>query len=272
MSIGGVARLAVTAETPNRPEDDCEVAERAVNTPQRNPDWTRDELILALDLYFRADPRTTNKGDARIAELSSLLNLLPVHRATSRNADFRNPNGVYMKLCNFLRLDPSYTGTGLSAGALGDEQVWKEFEPDRLRLERVASAIRAFVNAPNEFQFNELEPLDDTEAPEGRILTRIHLSRERNRHLAAKKKAVVFDSAGTLICEVCGFDFGQRYGSLGKGFMECHHTIPLSTLAPGSRTRLEDLALVCANCHRMLHRGSPWPSIDGLRISLNLID
>jgi 5-methylcytosine-specific restriction protein A len=39
-------------------------------------------------------------------------------------------------------------------------------------------------------------------------------------------------------------------------------------LRPGTKTRLIDLALVCANCHRMLHRSRPWPTIAELRTEL----
>jgi putative restriction endonuclease len=36
-------------------------------------------------------------------------------------------------------------------------------------------------------------------------------------------------------------------------------------LKDGDTTRLEDLALLCANCHRMIHRASPWLSVEELR-------
>ena len=39
---------------------------------------------------------------------------------------------------------------------------------------------------------------------------------------------------------------------MGKGFAECHHVVPLADLGRQKRTRLEDLAIVCANCHRMI--------------------
>ena len=45
---------------------------------------------------------------------------------------------------------------------------------------------------------------------------------------------------------------------------ECHHTVPVSEYGSGARTQLRDLALVCANCHRMLHRRRPWLTIDEL--------
>ncbi|HBC3475266.1 hypothetical protein GOP97_11155 [Vibrio cholerae] len=55
--------------------------------------------------------------------------------------------------------------------------------------------------------------------------------------------------------------FRECYGSHGDSYIEAHHIIPLSELCSvdGSKTRLEDLAMVCSNCHRMLHRA---PRID----------
>lgn len=47
--------------------------------------------------------------------------------------------------------------------------------------------------------------------------------------------------------------------------LEVHHLIPLRDLKPGHKTKLSELAMVCPNCHRMLHRGSPWPSLEALR-------
>ena len=67
-------------------------------------------------------------------------------------------------------------------------------------------------------------------------------------------------------CQVCQFDFGVSYGSLGQGFIELHHLKPLSISHENIITTLSDVALVCSNCHRMLHRNGAKPiSIDELR-------
>jgi 5-methylcytosine-specific restriction enzyme A len=229
----------------------------------RNPPWTTDELILALDLYFRVDPLHNTENHPEIIALSELLNRLPIHTERPDAGRFRNPNGVYMKLCNFLRLDPTYNGAGLKAGSKKDEEVWNEYASDSQRLQQVAAAIKSNVDV--EIVGILPEEDRDIEAIEGRILVRHHLIRERNRSLVREKKASFLRKHGRLYCEVCTFDFAWAYGALGDGFIECHHVLPLSTVRPGQRTRIEDLALVCANCHRMLHRGSRWPTMGDLR-------
>jgi 5-methylcytosine-specific restriction enzyme A len=98
---------------------------------------------------------------------------------------------------------------------------------------------------------------EDFEAEEGRLLTRRHVHRERNASLVRRKKQAVMRTHGRLACEVCGFDFATRYGDLGEGFIEAHHILPLAAAGPAI-TRLADLAVVCSNCHRMLHRAKPW--------------
>ncbi len=105
----------------------------------RNPAWTREELILALDLYFRIGFPNVTESHPEIARLSALLQRLPFH--TIRGPNFRNPTGVYMKLCNFLRLDPAYAGAGLGAGAKLDKIVWDDFAFDKHRLAKIANSI-----------------------------------------------------------------------------------------------------------------------------------
>jgi hypothetical protein len=61
------------------------------------------------------------------------------------------------------------------------------------------------------------------------------------------------------ICQVCGFDFGKTYGAIGDGFIEVHHIKPLSLSNIRTIVTLEDVAVVCSNCHRILHRNGIRP-------------
>ena len=79
---------------------------------KRNPPWTRDELILALDLYLRNRRSPPGKNSPEVNELSELLNKMGQALGLSEMEKFRNPNGVYMKLMNFRSYDPEYTKDG----------------------------------------------------------------------------------------------------------------------------------------------------------------
>jgi 5-methylcytosine-specific restriction enzyme A len=231
----------------------------------RNPDWTRDELILALELYMRAGRKQLEASHPDVIQLSKLLNQLPIHDETLRNSDFRNPQGVSMKLGNFLSIDPSYTGVGLQRGGKLDREVWDEFANDIYRLYQTANSIRTSTAQIAEASTDYSYDPDGEEFPEGKLLTQIHKRKERNRKAVEQKKQKVLEETGRLVCEACDFDFAQQYGSLGYGFAECHHTIQVTQLTEEHRTRLADLAIVCANCHRMIHRSRPMLSISELR-------
>ncbi len=224
------------------------------------PNWTRDELILALDLYFRFDPRHISSTHPEVQGLSNLLNSLPIHQRSEKQETFRNANGVYMKLCNFLHFDPDYPGIGLSQVSKLDEQVWNDFSGNRELLRHTAEAIRA--NYATSTRGNVASQEDSF--LEGHILTRLHKLRERNASLVKHKKAAVLNRTGKLACEACGFDFEAVYGDFGKGFAECHHIVPISQLRPGQKTKLADLVLVCANCHRVIHRSDPMLTAEQL--------
>ncbi len=241
-----------------------------------NPDWTRDELIVALNFYLQHRPNPPAKGSEQIRGLSATLNRLgeKLFPPEERASTFRNENGVYMKLMNFRRLDPEYTSggrTGLVRGAKAEEEVWREFAHDPVRCRQIADAIEGGLENP-EIDTGSLETQSEEgieEAPEGRLLTRIHVGRERNRKLVQSKRKQALKKHGKLLCEICEFDFTVQYGSRGEGFMECHHLKPVATLVDGQKTRLDDLALVCANCHRMIHRSRPWLSIEQVKELLN---
>ena len=79
-----------------------------------------------------------------------------------------------------------------------------------------------------------------------------HRKIERNR--TAAKQAKKFH--GT-ICQACDLDFEKRYGAIGKGFIEANHLKPIASLEEGVAVTYDvaaDFAVLCANCHRMIHR------------------
>lgn len=101
--------------------------------------------------------------------------------------------------------------------------------------------------------------------PEGQPKLQIHYQRERNQVIVSIAKRRFKEMHGHLFCEVCGFDFLDQYGALGDDFIEAHHRVPLSESDFAVETSVDDLAMVCANCHRMLHRRKPWLSVEELK-------
>jgi len=104
----------------------------------------------------------------------------------------------------------------------------------------------------------------DYQAVEGQPKLKAHLSRERDAKLTKLKKRSVLYAEGKLACEVCTFDFAAKYGRRGYEFCEVHHLKRLSDAKGRVTTALKDLAIVCSNCHRMLHRGVPMPTLQKL--------
>ncbi|WP_206059744.1 HNH endonuclease [Novacetimonas cocois] len=243
---------------------------------KRNPPWTRDELILLLELYHELEGGWPRVGDPRVAALSNLLNSFWRSQGFD-GATLRNDNGIRMKLMNLRAHDPAYANrAGLKAGNRLELEVWKDFEEKPQYLKETAHAIRRAIEekllSSADQEHDGTVDFEEVEASEGRVLTMLHHGRERSRKIIQAKKKHVLAKTGRLACEACGFDFAERYGERGHGFIECHHIRPLSELPDETKTRLDDLALVCANCHRMIHAQRPWLDIDALARLLDRSD
>lgn len=108
----------------------------------------------------------------------------------------------------------------------------------------------------------------ELEAVEGKLRYRVvaHRSRERALRDAKIAQSIAASPDGRLRCEVpnCGFDFAQTYGALGSGYAQVHHINPLAEAPGPTQTRLQDLAVVCANCHAIIHRGGGCHPIESL--------
>jgi predicted HNH restriction endonuclease len=105
---------------------------------------------------------------------------------------------------------------------------------------------------------------DEAEYHEGRASYRKHRRLERNPVVVKNaKKRFISRNRGRLFCEVCKIDFEKRYGTRGRGFIEGHHKKPVAKMRENDKTRIEDIGMVCSNCHRMIHR-RPAVSIEEL--------
>ena len=175
-----------------------------------------------------------------------------------------SPASIYMKMRNYSSRNPDDPNKGLDRISKLDQGLYEEFKNNRKRL---SNALNMIISAASNDELigsnKELEKIG-LEVQEGQRRLQMHYYRERKQDIARKKKEEVFKETGCLKCECCNFDFKQFYGNHGDGFIECHHNIPISQIKDGEVTKLKDLSLICANCHRMIHYKLPWLSISDL--------
>jgi 5-methylcytosine-specific restriction enzyme A len=147
-------------------------------------------------------------------------------------------------------------------GGIGQSNIWYADKPESQHT--VKSILRLISG-----KTSPLLDIDEiTSSFEGRPRLLAHIRKERDYQLVQSKKSKHMKEHGHLACEACGFDFEKVYGSLGYGFCEVHHLHPLSKADGIVKTTLNDLAIVCSNCHRMLHSSNPMPTISEMARSI----
>ena len=95
---------------------------------------------------------------------------------------------------------------------------------------------------------------------------RLHARIERNPRAAALVKR-----HHGVRCQACDLNFVERYGPVGEGYIEVHHLRPLGTLSEDDAITYSvasDFAVLCANCHRMIHRQADPSDLNVLRAIL----
>ena len=233
-----------------------------------NPDWSRDEVLLALDLYLTCSGSVPGGSDSRVKALSETLRGLSVHPAESRVDSFRNPDGVSFKLQNIRQVA---SGKGLANVSQVDRDIWAQFgaKPDIVKqlAKDIVSLAGAGTTPPGDaVVYQNGDSGDDDVFMEGRVLTSYHRRRERSR--ALRKKLIVDRiKKGELACDGCGWTAKHLDEQMAQAGFECHHLVPLH-VAGTSETRIKDVALLCATCHRLVHR---WIATTGEWLSLTRI-
>ncbi|MEU1129712.1 HNH endonuclease [Streptomyces sp. NPDC005900] len=233
--------------------------------------WNRDELLLACALVVKNGWQELRQYDTSVIELSELLRSLPINQTSSRrDASFRSPNSVSRKTTDIATAHPDHPGV-TTRGGEPTRAVVADFIAFPAEMMAAAEAIQAGISSG---ELHRIPPqpdeTSDGEEPavrEGRLLLRWALYRERDRGLRDHKIAQAKKRGQAIRCEVCDFDFSAAYGDLGTDYIEVHHKLPLHVSGP-TETRPEDLAFLCANCHRMCHRrfrGASWRTPESLR-------
>lgn len=209
-----------------------------------NASFTRDEVILALDvLYFSSDSRLTEQSD-ELQELSALLNRLPIYSAEDKKGVFRPSKGVFNQIASFRRSKNS----GKRDPNVGTRfyEVDAEFDERKYEIHSIAAAIRR-----NESCFGAIGFGNDAEAtgfPEGALLGHLHRVVERRDSVKIPK---------ALRCDICQIETTDIYPGC-PNLMAMHLTVPITALDGRKRYGISDFITVCPNCHAALHRRRPW--------------
>jgi predicted HNH restriction endonuclease len=194
--------------------------------------------VLSRDLIINLDSKTVSGSEAinALAELGQFLS----------ESNSSKPRKIF----NWILKDNDYTWTS--------------------RYKNDISETKNNFLVQQDIFFKEED--DELSFPEGREIYKLHRSKERNKSLIDLVKKTALNRDNKLRCQVCKFSFSEIYGDLGEGFIEAHHIKPLSELSEQTETRIEDIILVCSNCHRMLHRKRPWLTTERLQYLIKTKD
>ena len=208
-----------------------------------NASFTRDEVILALDVLYFAGNERLSKDSNRIIDLCALLQSLPIVPDAVRPPLFRTENGVSNQLMFFRRS----METGIKNSHLGEIflQVAAEYENRHDELHQIAEAIRR--NVPY-YTTTFGDQTENDAFPEGALLNHLHRiieARDSNKLTPGKR------------CEICQIDTVDIYPSC-PSLMTMHLMVPITALDGKKRYSASEFITVCPNCHTALHRRRPW--------------
>lgn len=186
-----------------------------------------------------------------------------------RSEDFRARLGVACDGLHSGDIDlAAPSGSGLAGGYQAGSVVDKYYPVNAIPTEEALRAdLHRFLDLYVKLEMSLSTSSQILEEDEGGYFEdsdklEFHTRIERNRSLIrAVKKAQGYK------CRACGFDFAKKYRNVGKQFIEAHHLVPLSELDNG-RIKLDpktDFAVLCSNCHRMIHRTDCISDVDEFR-------
>jgi 5-methylcytosine-specific restriction protein A len=140
---------------------------------------------------------------------------------------------------------------------------WKLWDELKLALENLNLVHEQVTRADYTNRLpTEVLPFEEHKLfVEGKV-TEIFVNRyERNQ----KARAECIKYYG-VVCQGCGFDFGEFYGQITQGFIHIHHIVPLADISKSySIDPIKDLVPLCANCHSVVHLSKPILTIAELK-------
>ncbi|MFH1227399.1 MAG: hypothetical protein V1701_05800 [Planctomycetota bacterium] len=160
----------------------------------------------------------------------------------------RTPAAIVFRLGNYSAIDPNSKVKGLDHGGKTAEGMFNKYSGDKDELHRLADKIKEGYLIEHEDNKSQLN--HERTYKEGAERRFIQTTKERNNSL---RKAAIKEY-GT-VCMVCGFDFNKTYGEdIADGYIEVHHEKMLAGTEGEKETTVDEVKVVCSNCHRIIHR------------------
>jgi 5-methylcytosine-specific restriction protein A len=225
----------------------------------------QDEQVTGVTVIWTAGP---DSGGTAVVGWYKNATVFREYQKIKRPTELQKSNGLdtfrIVALASDATLLPvdkrSFMIPRAVKGGIGQSNVWFADSPES---EPIVAGVLHLVESNG--KADQLPDIDvEASGFEGNPRLMAHMRRERNSSIVQKKKKDVLATTGTLKCEACGFDFAKTYGEYGKEFCEVHHLVPLHKSDGLIKTELSDLAIVCSNCHRVIHRTNPMPTIAAL--------
>lgn len=220
---------------------------------------SKEELICNLHTveYYLSSAEGVENRDAMIHLIGNGTNFVAynyngqMHFAPSRFIGYLN-NTLLVHLVKNNGKNGSDTSSSIDKILLSKRKYIDELEKSYLEYCDVIGAIpKNMLNAQRKYWYLEDNIKVTKELFEEGNSEQVSTNRYE-RSIEARKKAIKYHG---LKCVVCGMDFEETYGELGRGFIHIHHIIPISSKGRTKIDYKKDLVPVCPNCHAMLHRG-----------------
>lgn len=200
-----------------------------------------NQAMTEAKQHYQSDAKTALR--ARAVNYRAMLGLQDLSSAyididlapgsAANNTAFYEAGNIYAKF--------------YASGSVPDDGVLEADLQGMLRLYDLLTECETASDATLDAEDDKPSMLQVEDATRFRMHKRIE-RRASLVKLVKKKKGCT--------CEVCEVNFGERYGAIGEGYIEAHHQKPLSSIK-GTKVAMDpvtDFAVLCANCHRMVHR------------------
>lgn len=224
--------------------------------------WRRLDALFVLDSYS--------------AELLAVMAAVDRQRQTTFAAVARLMAGKEIRLS--LRINEVVVDASADLPAA----PWRRFEMTASRLSSAAAQGQEFVTSElSDLALTFLNlafallPVEEGEGEDAAVLTEglpegAKTRVEVNRYERSPVNRAACIAAHGLRCKACGFDFEEFYGPIGNGYIEVHHTTPVSAMGGAYVVDpIRELAPLCANCHAVVHRRSPPLGVEELAANIN---